>query len=215
MLDPAATPEAIEKRSFEIIEAELPPPRPFAGALWQVARRCIHAMGDTSILPDLRLSAAGLVAAIEAMRHPCVIYTDTAMLAAGLVRRRMDPLHVSVRPIMALAGISEIAREQNITRARAGIRQIAPHMGGQIIAIGNAPTALLALLEELEAGAPEPALIVGMPVGFVNASQSKSLLADSPWLHFTLLGRKGGSAAAAACINAVADIVLQEQEQQK
>jgi len=211
MLDPASMPNDIEKRSFEIIEAELPEPRPFAGRLWQVARRCIHALGDTSILPDLRFSEDGLERALAAMRRKCVIYTDTVMLAAGLVRRRMEPLGIAVVPLMTLSGLAETARREGVTRARAGIRSIIRNVGGQIVAIGNAPTALLALLEELEKGAPEPALIVGMPVGFVNAAQSKDMLHTSQWPHFTLLGRKGGSAAAAACINAIADIALDEK----
>lgn len=209
MLEPVSTPKDIENRSFEIIEMELPEPRPFQGALWQIARRCIHALGDTSILPHLRLNQAGLERALAAMSKQCVIYTDTAMLAAGLVERRMKPLGITVKPIMALPGLAGLATSKGITRARAGIGLIAPHMGGQIIAIGNAPTALLALLEVLATGAPEPALIIGMPVGFVNAAQSKAMLRGSPWPHFTLLGRKGGSAVAAACVNAIADLALQ------
>ncbi|MBQ9452471.1 MAG: precorrin-8X methylmutase, partial [Desulfovibrio sp.] len=94
----------------------------------------------------------------------------------------------------------------------AGLLAIAPHMAGAIVVIGNAPTALLGLLDILTRGAPPPALIVGMPVGFVNAAQAKELLHQSPWPHFTLLGRKGGSAVAAACVNALADIALTRQQ---
>lgn len=211
-LDPAHTPGEIEARSFAIIEEEIPEPRPFSGSLWQIARRCIHALGDTAILPDLRLAPADLVAGLAAIGNGCRIYTDTAMLAEGLVARRMEPLGVEVIPLMRLPELAKIAREQKMTRAAAGIRLIADQMGGQIVAIGNAPTALLALLAELEAGANPPALIVGMPVGFVNAAQSKELLHASPWPHFTLLGRKGGSAAAAACINALADLALLQKQ---
>lgn len=201
------TPAGIEARSFEIIESEIPQ-KPFSGDLWEIARRCIHALGDISILPDLRLEEDGLERALFAMRKGCLIYTDTAMLAAGLVERRMKPLGIRVQALMDLPDIEDKARREGITRARAGIGEIAKQMAGHIVAIGNAPTALLALLEELERGAPAPALIVGMPVGFVNAAQSKALLHRSAWPHFTLLGRKGGSAAAAACVNAMADIAL-------
>lgn len=210
MLDPASSPDAIERRSFEIIEAEIPRPWPFSGRLWQVALRCMHALGDTAILPDLRLSKTGLENGVAALRRQCVVYTDTAMLAAGLPSRRMDRLGVKIQALMQLPGLAEMAASRGITRARAGMEMIAPNMGGQIVAIGNAPTALLALLAELAAGQAAPALIVGMPVGFVNASQSKARLHASGWPNFTLLGRKGGSAAAAACINALADIVLAE-----
>lgn len=207
-LDPASTPGGIEKRSFEIIEQELPEPRPYSGALWQVARRCIHALGDVAILPELRLNEKALASGLEAMANHCTIYTDTAMLAAGLVARRMRPLGITVQPLMGLPHIEEIAKRENITRSRAGIRLIADDLSKNIIAIGNAPTALLGLLEEIASGAGAPALIVGMPVGFVNAAYSKEKLAQSNLAHFTLLGRKGGSAVAAACLNAVADLIL-------
>lgn len=210
VLEPAATPEAIEARSFAIIDAELPEPRPFAGPLWEVARRCIHALGDTAILSDLRLDATALERGVAALREGRPLFTDTRMAAAGLPGRRMDRLGVAVTPLMALPGVAEQARALGVTRAAAGIRMIADRLAGAIVVIGNAPTALLALLEALEGRTPEtgPALIVGMPVGFVNAAQSKELLAQSPWPHFTLLGRKGGSAAAAACVNALAELAL-------
>lgn len=211
-LDPANTPASIEARSFQIIEEEIPEPRPFSGELWQVARRCVHTLGDTDIIADLRLSLAGLEAGIAALLQGCTIYTDTRMAAAGLPLHRLIPLGVDVCPIMSLPGLEEAAQRQNITRARAGVQMLAHKLAGQIIVIGNAPTALLALLEELEqheiASSTGPALIVGMPVGFVNAAQSKTLLHMSPWPHFTLLGRKGGSAVAAACINALAELAL-------
>ena len=210
-LDPACTPQTIEDRSFAIIDEEMPPPRPFEGLLWQVARRCIHTLGDTEIVHDLRLSAAALEAGVAALLAGCTVYTDTRMAAAGLPMRRLTPLDVTVSPIMGLPGLDELARAKKTTRSRAGLESIAQNMGGNIVVIGNAPTALLGLLDVLAQGAQPPALIVGMPVGFVNAAQSKELLRQSPWPHFTLLGRKGGSAVAAACINALADIALAQR----
>lgn len=207
-LDSAATPAEIERRSFEIIDAEIPEPRPFEGPLWEIARRCIHALGDTDILDDLRLDESAMQLGIAALQGHCTVYTDTAMLAAGLVARRMAPLGITVQPLMTLPNLAEMAAERNVTRARAGMEMIGDKMAGQIVAIGNAPTALLALLEVLAKGTEPPALIVGMPVGFVNAAQSKELLHASPYPHFTLLGRKGGSACAAACVNALAEVVL-------
>ena len=209
-LDSACTPQDIESRSFAIIDQELPPPRPFEGPLWQVARRCIHTLGDTDILGDLRLSAAGLEAGVAALLRGCTVYTDTRMAAAGLPMRRLTPLGVTVTPIMALPGLDELARAKKTTRSRAGLESLAGQMSGHIMVIGNAPTALLGLLDVLDRGAPPPALIVGMPVGFVNAAQSKELLRRSACPHFTLLGRKGGSAVAAACVNALADLALEQ-----
>ena len=210
-LDSACTPQDIESRSFAIIDEELPLPRPFEGPLWQVARRCIHTLGDTEIINDLRLSAAGLEAGVAALVRGCTVYTDTRMAAAGLPMRRLTPLGVTVTPIMALPGLDELARAGGTTRSRAGLESLAQQMSGHIMVIGNAPTALLGLLDVLEQGAPPPALIVGMPVGFVNAAQSKELLHRSSWPHFTLLGRKGGSAVAAACVNALADLALEQR----
>jgi precorrin-8X/cobalt-precorrin-8 methylmutase len=207
-LDPAKAPDEIESLSFAIIEAEIPEPRPFTGELWQVARRCVHAVGDTSIVADLRLNRGAMKAGLAALERGCAVYTDTRMAAAGLPLRRLRPLGVSVTALPELPGLGEIAARRGITRARAAVEIVAGRLDGQIIVIGNAPTALLALLEALEAGAPPPALIVGMPVGFVNAVQSKRLLARSPWPHFTLLGRRGGSAVAAACVNALAELAL-------
>ena len=207
-LDPACTPQEIEARSFAIIDAEIPEPRPFSGGLWEVARRCVHTLGDTEIVADLRLSRDGLAAGVAALRRGCTVYTDTRMAAAGLPLRRLTPLGVTVTPLMGLPGLEEISRRRGVTRSRAGIDMIADRLAGQIMVIGNAPTALLALLEALSQGAPAPALVVGMPVGFVNAAQSKELLRQSPWPHFTVLGRKGGSAVAAACVNALAELTL-------
>lgn len=207
-LDPACTPQEIEARSFAIIDAEIPEPRPFSGGLWEVARRCVHTLGDTEIIAALRLSRDGLAAGVAALRRGCTVYTDTRMAAAGLPLRRLTPLGVTVTPLMGLPGLEEISRRRGVTRSRAGIDMIADRLAGQIMVIGNAPTALLALLEALNQGAPAPALVVGMPVGFVNAAQSKELLRQSPWPHFTLLGRKGGSAVAAACVNALAELAL-------
>lgn len=207
-LDPACTPQTIEERSFAIIDKEMPPPRLFEGFLWQVARRCVHTLGDTEIVHDLRLSQTALEAGVNALLAGCTVYTDTRMAAAGLPLRRLTPLGVTVTPIMALPGLDALARAKKTTRSRAGLESLAAQMQGHIMVIGNAPTALLGLLDVLEQGAPPPALIVGMPVGFVNAAQSKELLRRTAWPHFTLLGRKGGSAVAAACVNALADIAL-------
>jgi precorrin-8X/cobalt-precorrin-8 methylmutase len=208
-LDPAKSPEEIEARSFALIEAEIPEPRPFTGALWRVARRCVHTAGDTAIVADLRLNRESMKAGLAALERGCTVYTDTRMAAAGLPPRRLRPLGVSVTALPELPGLEEIAVRRGITRARAAMEAVAEKLDGQIIVVGNAPTALLALLESLEAGAPPPALIIGMPVGFVNAAQSKRLLAQSPWPHFTLLGRRGGSAVAAACVNALAELALE------
>lgn len=213
-LDSASTPGEIERRSFEIIDQEIPEPRKYGGDLWTVARRCIHALGDPGILKDLELDERGFVQGMAALRNFCTIYTDTRMLAAGLVARRMDRLGVKIVPLMELPGIDRKAEALGTTRSKAAIKEISSNLKGNIVAIGNAPTALLGLLEEMERfenPALGPALIVGMPVGFVNAEQSKEMLYRSGWPKFTIRGRRGGSPLAAAAINALAEIILQNK----
>lgn len=207
--DDARSPEEIERRSFEIIDSETPEPRPFVGDLWSVARRCVHALGDLSILADLVLPRAALDSGVAALKGGCRVYADTRMLAAGVVARRTERLGVEVIPLMALPGLEEAARATGRTRAACAVGRIASRLDGQIIAVGNAPTALMTLLDELAKNpGVRPALIVGMPVGFVNAAQSKEALLRAPYPSFILRGRKGGSTVAAAALNALAELAL-------
>lgn len=204
-LDPACQPESIEARSFEIIEAELLP-LPFSGAAWQVARRIIHSAGDLEIAQQLVLPDAAVAAGVAALRKGCIIYTDTEMARQGMTARHLAPLGTTVRCLLQGDAVARYAHEHQTTRSRAGILLNAEHFAGNLLAIGNAPTALLALIEALEAGCPRPALIIAMPVGFVNAAESKELLARHPNMPPALIlrGRKGGSSLAAACVNALA-----------
>ncbi|MBQ7618077.1 MAG: precorrin-8X methylmutase [Desulfovibrio sp.] len=207
-LDAASTPRQIEERSFAIIDAEIPEPRPYSGALWSIARRCIHTTGDPSILKDLSLDERSMRSGLAALSLGCLIVTDTNMAREAMPLRRLNRLGARVTSIMDLPHVEGLARQAGTTKARAGIMAICGQLEGAIVVIGNAPTALLTLLECLDKGSPRPALIVGMPVGFVNAAQAKTLLATSPYPHFTLRGRRGGSAVAAACVNALAELAL-------
>ncbi len=214
VLDPAQNPGSIEARSFAIIDDEVPSPRPYAGGLWHIARRMAHTIGDVSIVYDALLSEKAMQAGMMALRQGCTIYTDTEMAKAGMVARRLAPLGVSVRCILQEEGVQAYAKEHDCTRSRAAILLLKEKFAGNIVAIGNAPTALLALLEVLDAQqehkiAP-PALIIGMPVGFVNAAESKELLAQSPHVHMTLRGRKGGSPLVASVVNALATLCVQD-----
>ncbi|MCR4666555.1 MAG: precorrin-8X methylmutase [Desulfovibrio sp.] len=206
-LDPAMTPAEIEKASFACIEREIPEPRPFCGRLWEIARRCVHTSGDLDIVNDLRLTEAALEAGLSALKNGCTIFTDTVMAKSALTKRHLAHLNVTLQAVMEQPDVSDTAKTLGITRARAGVLAIADKLQGSIIVIGNAPTALLTLLECLDNGAKPPSLIIGMPVGFVNAAQSKLLLHQSPYPNFSLLGRKGGSALAACCVNAMAELI--------
>jgi precorrin-8X/cobalt-precorrin-8 methylmutase len=210
-LDAACSPQAIEARSFAIIDAEAGENKPFTGQAWQIARRLVHACGDLSLLDSLYLPERAIAAGLKALKEGAPLFTDTEMVRAGIPRRRMEPFGVPVVCLLSRPGLAEHSRRLGITRSRAGIEAAGPLLGGAIVAIGNAPTALLALLDYVDSGGKPPALVIGMPVGFVNAAESKELLirrSDFPSL--AVRGRRGGSPLAAATVNALACLAGEE-----
>jgi precorrin-8X/cobalt-precorrin-8 methylmutase len=215
LLRDAVSPAEIESLSFAIIDAEAGDPKPFAGHAWQIARRLAHTSGDLSLLSSLHLPDAAIDAGLGALAAGKTVFTDTQMARHGIPLRRMRPLGVAVECFLAEGSLAEEAKKRGITRARAGMEALGKRLEGAIVAVGNAPTALLALLDMLDGSkreAPRPALVIGMPVGFVNAAEAKELLVrrgDVPCL--AVLGRRGGSPLAAATVNALAEIVLQER----
>ena len=196
-------PTAIYERSFAIIgeEADLSGvPEP----LRPIALRLIHACGMTDILTDLRLSGDLVPAIRSAVAAGRPILTDCEMLRSAIIRRQLPP-ETDVICMLNDPAAAEHGRHLNVTRSAAAVSLWRPHLAGAVAVIGNAPTALFALLELIDAGAPKPAAIVAFPVGFVGAAEAKSELAANPRdIPFaTLLGRRGGSAMAAAVVNAV------------
>jgi precorrin-8X/cobalt-precorrin-8 methylmutase len=175
-----------------------------------IAERVIHSCGMTDIVADLRISAELPKAIAEALKDRRPIFTDSEMVRHGIIARMLPP---GVETICTLN--DEKARElgvaRKITRSAAAISLWLPRLAGAVAVIGNAPTALFALLEALDAGADRPAAIIGFPVGFIGAKESKDELAEDPRgvPYATLLGRRGGSAMAASIINAVtADLTI-------
>ncbi|GAB6124935.1 precorrin-8X methylmutase [Humidesulfovibrio idahonensis] len=204
--------EDIEAESLRIIDAETPEPRPYAGAEWAVVRRMIHTTADFEMLSLVRFHPRAVEAGLNALAQGAVLVTDTEMARAGIPDRRMDALGCQVRCLMRDPEVQALAQEAGCTRARAAVDFAVSRIKPQIYVIGNAPTALLRLLEHIEAGRATPALIVGMPVGFVNAAESKALLMAQHAVPFIAIeGRKGGSALAASAVNALADIVLAQR----
>jgi precorrin-8X/cobalt-precorrin-8 methylmutase len=205
-------PGSIEKRSFEIIEAEIKGPRPFVGAEWQVVRRMIHATADFELLSLTYFHPSAIKAGIDSLLSGCKIVTDTEMARTGITSKRMEHLGCKVRCYINLPKVRETAATNHITRASAAVDYVAKRLTGSIYIVGNAPTALLRLLELAEKGQCKPALIVGMPVGFVNAAESKELLIKQDMIPFiTIKGRKGGSALAASVINELAEMALEKK----
>ena len=206
-LDPASTPADIEARSFAIIDAEFPD-KPFSGHAWEVARRLVHTSGDVSLVRELCLPDQAIAAGIAAVRAGAPIFTDTEMVRSGIPMRRLQAFGCRVSCILAAEGVDALAAEKGITRTRAGMELVGNSLRGAIVAIGNAPTALLALIEHVRIHRQDvPALVVGMPVGFVNAAESKEMLLRQRDLNaLAVRGRRGGSPLAAATVNALAVI---------
>ncbi len=205
-------PEQIEQRSMEIIESEVPEPRPYAGGQWLVVRRLIHTSADFEMLKLVRFHPQAIEAGVNALLSGCHIVSDTEMARAGMPVRRLDPLGCATHCYMRDTRVGQAAKERNSTRARAAVDLAVEELQPSIFVIGNAPTALLRLLELLEQGVASPALVIGMPVGFVNAAESKALLIKQSAVPFIAIeGRKGGSALAAATLNALADMALQRR----
>jgi len=211
-LQPYATPAAIEARSFAIIDAEVPEPRPFVGPAWEIVRRMIHTSADFELLRLARLHPDAVAAGVAALSRGASIYTDTEMARAGIPTRRLDPFGARVACLLADPAVADLAAQKGSTRAAAAVELARTKLAGAIVVIGNAPTALLALLDILaQPGVEPPALLIAMPVGFVNAAESKELLmAQAPAPYVTIQGRKGGSALAASVVNALAEIALRE-----
>jgi len=200
-------PEEIEDRSFAIIDSEVPEPRPFEGVRWEVVRRMIHTTADFELLSLVTIHKEAVSAGIAAIRYGCTIVTDTEMVRAGIGKGRVAPWGCTVACHIGDAEVARRAREQGITRARAAVDLVARGMDGGIFVFGNAPTALLRLLDYIDEGTCCPALVVGMPVGFVNAEESKELLMkQEKTSYITIRGRKGGSAVAASVVNALAEL---------
>jgi len=194
-------PEEIEAESFRIIEAELGPTN-HSPAEFAVVRRVIHATGDFSFGENLRFHPEAIVAARAAIRAGKNILTDVTMTATGISKGLLDRWGGRV---LCGVGDPEAAAEAEalgLTRSEVAIRRLAGANIG-LVAIGNAPTALLEVMRliDLEIFAPE--LVIGVPVGFVNAAESKAILAEKPYPFITTLGRKGGSPVAVATVNAL------------
>jgi len=195
---------AIYERSFAIIRAEADLSR-FSEAEADVAVRMIHAAGLVEAAPHFVFSPGFVEAARGALQAGAPIFCDAEMVARGVTAARL-PANNDVLCLLRDPRTPEIAREIRNTRSAAAIRLWLERMAGSVVAIGNAPTALFYLLELLRNGAPKPAAILGMPVGFVGAAESKDALAENSYgVPFAIVrGRLGGSAMTAAALNSLA-----------
>jgi precorrin-8X/cobalt-precorrin-8 methylmutase len=197
-------PAAIYEASFAAIRREARVDR-LPAAMQPVALRLIHACGMPDILADLRWSDDAVEAGRRALAAGCPVLVDVTMVAAGIRAERLP----GASPILCTIGdpgVAGRAAAGATTRAAAAVELWLERLAGAVVAIGNAPTALFRLLELLRDGAPAPAVVLGFPLGFVGAIEAKdALIAHRPGLpYITLRGRRGGSALAAAAVNALA-----------
>lgn len=200
-------PADIERTSISIITRELdelgltPPPETAA-----VVKRVIHTTADFDYAKNLRFTPGAVQAAVRALQRGAVIVTDTNMALAGISRLGLAKLGCEAVCYMADPAVAEAAKQAGTTRAVAAMHRAAREHPGAILAVGNAPTALLTIAEEIEAGL-RPALVIGVPVGFVNVVESKETLFAICEQHgvpaIAAMGRKGGSNVAAAICNAL------------
>ncbi|MEU0099444.1 precorrin-8X methylmutase [Streptomyces sp. NPDC006267] len=195
---------AIYRQSFATIRAEAD----LAGLpadVSQVAVRMIHACGMVDLVRDLAFSPGVVADARAALRSGAPILCDVAMVASGVTRKRL-PAGNDVVCTLSDPSVPDLAASMGTTRSAAALELWRDRMGGAVVAVGNAPTALFRLLEMIEEGAPRPAAVIGVPVGFIGAAESKEALAEHPsgLEHLIVRGRRGGSAIAAAALNAIA-----------
>lgn len=194
----------IYRQSFATIRAESDLSR-FPEDVARVVVRLIHTCGQVDLTEHIAFTPAVVSATHAALAAGAPILCDSSMVAAGITAARL-PAGNEVVSLVADPGAADLARRRSTTRSAAGVELWADRMAGAVLAIGNAPTALFRLLELIDDGVPAPVSVLGGPVGFVGSAQSKQGLIDNPrgMDYLVVLGRRGGSAMAAAAVNAIA-----------
>jgi precorrin-8X/cobalt-precorrin-8 methylmutase len=192
----------IYRRSFAAIRAEADLGR-FPADVARVVVRMIHSCGMTDLPPDVGYSDGVVRAARAALLGGAPVLCDAQMVASGITRRRLPAVNEVVCTLSDPA-VPSLAESLGTTRSAAALDLWGARLAGAVVAIGNAPTALFRLLELVEAGAGRPAAVLGIPVGFVGAAESKAALAGSGLEYLVVHGRRGGSAMTVAAVNAIA-----------
>lgn len=204
-------PAAIYRQSFEIVRRETELSH-LPETMKPVAIRLVHACGMTDIVSDLVFSNDAAKIGRDALVNGACVFTDVEMVVHGIIRSRL-PMANDVICTLNRPEVSELASTMRTTRSAAAVSLWNNRLEGSIVVIGNAPTALFQLLQSIAEGGPKPALVIGFPVGFVGAAESKEALAKNPFglPYIALKGRRGGSAMAAAVVNALASGLIEEQ----
>lgn len=196
-------PMAIETRSMEIIAPHLAKYNLTAEET-KIYSRIIHASGDPEYAPIINIEKNAIAAGLQALKSGADIFTDVEMVRTGINKKRLAEFGGKVHCLIADEKVAADAKAKGITRSMAAMDAFGEKLNGAVVAIGNAPTALFRVLEMMKETKIRPALIIGVPVGFVGASESKEKLAEvSPVPYITVSGNKGGSPIAAATVNAL------------
>lgn len=202
-------PHEIEVRSMEIIDGLLPAGDWDAGQL-AVVKRLVHTSGDPSLAEEVRFSAGAVEAGVAALRAGAPVFTDTHMARMGINRDRVAALGGTVECLISDETVAAEAKRTGRTRAATSMRTLGGRLDGSVVALGNAPTALREVLAIAAEGVARPALVIGMPVGFVDAAESKDALIDSDLTFIAVHGTRGGSPLAAATVNALLRVLAGE-----
>ena len=195
-------PAEIEQRSMEIIASEMGTTS-FTQEQLPIVKRCIHTSADFDYVKNLRFTAGAVEAGLAAIRAGCTIVTDTQMARSGINKKVLGKFGGQAVCFMSDEDVAAEAKARRETRATVSMERAAALMGPVILAVGNAPTALVRLCQLIDEGKVNPALVIGVPVGFVNVVESKELMLTMDAPHIVARGRKGGSNVAAAICNAI------------
>lgn len=199
-------PQTIENTSMDIIEEAVPVLRTLPEGEKQIIKRIIHTTGDVNIYDLIKINPEAVEAGLQAIRAGRPIFTDVQMLRSGISPVKLQQFGIDTMCMIKDSDVVEEAKRTGKTRAMIAMAKAAPLLEGGIIAIGNAPTALFELCAMVKNGTLKPALVVGTPVGFVGAKESKELLTETPVPYVTITGTRGGSTIAVAVLNALLKI---------
>ena len=201
--------DQIENLSFEIIDREAGLHN-FTSEQWEIVQRMIHTSADFEYKDSVRFHPKAIAAGIKAIQTGKTIITDTNMARAGIRNQELKKCGVALKCHMEDPKVHQKAKTSGCTRAKAAVDAAVSEMKEGIYVIGNAPTALLRLIELIEDDSAQPALIIGLPVGFVNAAESKARLIRIDYPYISNVGRKGGSNVAASVVNALSKMAMRK-----
>ncbi len=206
----ALLPEEIDRRSIEVVEASLPRLDGLTAEERYVVCRIVRAEGDPEIAKAVGFSPGAVERGIAAIKAKAGVVTDVRMVEVGISKALLNECGITTHCQIDTPNTAQRAKSDGTTRSVAAIRELAPHLNGAIAVVGNAPTALLALLDLVKEGQALPALVIGMPVGFIACAESKTELAKGDVPYISIWDRRGGSSAAAATANALLGLALQK-----